>query len=459
MPETTDSRPNILYIFTDQQSATMMSCAGNPYLETPAMDSLAAEGVRFERAYCTNPVCLPSRFSMMTGRMPGVIDVRSNDHRHVDVIPDEILNSGLGWLLRNAGYDTAYGGKVHLPRMTPEDIGFDVITRDERDGLAEACASYIREDRDKPFLLVASFINPHDICYMAIRDFAEAEVQKRIVARGQVPAARLDEALQTPDGVSREMFFETLCPPLPENFEPQKDEPEAIRELQAQRPFKRSARARWSEKQWRMHRWAYCRLTERVDAQIGRVLDALRESGKAKNTVVIFTSDHGDMDGAHRMEHKTAFYEEACRIPLIVSQPGTTSAGTVDETHLVSNGLDLIPTLCDYAGIKSPAGLEPPLDLRGRSFRPLAQGLQPTEWREVLPIEGEFGRALVTDRYKYALYDRGEHREQLMDLEARPLEMRNAAHDADKQTVLDQLRAAYLRHHGPESGPVTAYSH
>jgi choline-sulfatase len=419
----------------------MMSCAGNPYLETSAMDSLAEAGVRFERAYCTNPVCLPSRFSMMTGRMPSAIGVRSNDHQHVERVPEAILRSGLGWLLRNAGYDVGYGGKVHLPRMTPEDVGFDVITADQRDGLAEACASYVREDRDRPFFLVASFINPHDICYMAIRDFAEADVQKRILARGQTELARLDEALEIPEGVSREAFFETLCPPLPENFEPQQDEPAAIRELQAQRPFKRSARAQWSEARWRMHRWAYCRLTERVDAQIGRVLDALRESGKAEDTVVIFTSDHGDMDGAHRMEHKTAFYEEACRVPLIVSKPGTTPAGRIDATHLVSNGLDLIPTLCDYAGIEAPP------ELQGMSFRPLAEGKAPDAQRDLLPIEGEFGRALVTERYKYALYDRGEHREQLLDLEERPLEMRNAAHDPDKQAVIERLREAFLRYY------------
>jgi choline-sulfatase len=445
MPDLTDTRPNIVYIFTDQQSATMMSCAGNDDLETPAMDSLAAEGVRFERAYCGNPVCLPSRFAMMTGKMPSVIDVRSNDHRHVDAVPDEIQAGGLGWLLRDAGYDVAYGGKVHLPRMTPEDIGFDVLTGNERDGLADACASYIREARDRPFLLVASFINPHDICYMAIRDFAEADIQKRILARGETELAALDEALQIPEGVSREAFFETLCPPLPDNFEPQQDEPEAIRDLQAQRPFKRSARQNWSEERWRMHRWAYCRLTERVDAQIGQVLEALRESGQAENTVVIFSSDHGDMDGAHRMEHKTAFYEEACRIPLIVSQPGTTPAGAVDDTHLVSNGLDLIPTLCDYAEI------DPPADLEGVSFRAPAEGRMPSAWREVLPIEGEFGHALVTDRYKYALYDSGEHREQLLDLEERPLEMRNAAQDADKQEVLDRLRAAYRAYFGLEA--------
>jgi len=107
-----------------------------------------------------------------------------------------------------------------------------------------------------------------------------------------------------------------------------------------------------------MHRWAYCRLTERVDALIGKVLDAIWESGIEKDTLIIFSSDHGDMDSAHRMEHKTIFYEESINTPLIVTQVGQTPAGAVDKTHLISNGLDLLPTLCAFAEIRVPAGLK-----------------------------------------------------------------------------------------------------
>ena len=467
-----DPRPNIIFIFTDQQSASMMSCAGNSYVNTPAMDSLAASGMRFERAYCTNPVCVPSRFSLMTGRMPSVIGVRSNDHGHVDAVPEHITKQGLGWLFRRAGYDVAYGGKVHLPKrnaprcrlpvaerpaMTPEDLGFDYLTRDERDKLAEVCAEYVVQDRHRPFLLVVSFINPHDICYMAIRDSAETESERRLLARGKVEIDTLDEALQLPAGASREAFFEQHCPPLPPNFEPQDDEPEAIRALLAQRPFRQKARESWTDERWRLHRWAYARLTEMVDAQIARICDAVRESGKEKDTVIIFSSDHGDMDSAHRMEHKTALYEEACRVPLIISQPGMTSppvavrlvggnaersAGAVDRTHLVSNGLDLFPTLCDYAGIVVPE------ELAGLSLRRLAEGHRPASWRDSLPVESEIGRMIVTERYKYVLYDEGEGREQLMDLWEDLGEMRNAAQDAEKAEVLRNLRRLFEKTFG-----------
>lgn len=430
---TAHKRPNILFIFTDQQNARMMSCAGNRYLHTPAMDSLTAQGVRFERAYCANPVCTPSRFSLMTGRMPSEIGLRNNDHRHIDAIPEQILGQGLGWLLRRAGYETAYGGKVHLPKMTPEDLGFDIISDDERDDLADACAQFISQKRDRPSFLVASFINPHDICYMAIRDFAETDHEQRLLQTSPAEIAALDAALQWPAGISEDTFFADHCPPLPGNFEIQIDEPEAIGRMQARSPFKRKAREQYDERRWRLHRWAYCRLTERVDAQIGRLLSALRASGQAENTMVVFTSDHGDMDAAHRMEHKTAFYEEAARVPLIIAWPGVTPAGAVDA-HLVSNGLDLLPTFCDFGGAETPK------DIAGLSLRPLAEGKFPPAWRTALPVESEMGRMIVTERYKYMLHDEGLHREQLIDLVADPGETRNAAADPEQRDRLQSLR-------------------
>ena len=431
-----DQRPNIIFICTDQQQAGMMSCAGNKYLNTPAMDSLAATGVRFEKAYCTNPVCLPSRYSLMTGRMPGELGIRDNVVNWLEAVPEEITENTPGWLLRNAGYDVGYGGKVHLPKgMHPEAMGFDKITSDERAGLSDSCIEFIRKERENPFFLVASFINPHDICYMAIRDYQNLD-RERLAA----PLNALEAALKLPEGVSRDEFFEKYCPPLPDNFEPQDQEPEAIRMIQEQRLFKKHAKDTWSEEKWRMHRWAYCRLTEMVDAQIGRVLDALRESGLEENTLIIFSSDHGDMDSAHRMEHKTTLYEEPVRIPLIVSHKGITPPGAVNDTHLISNGLDLIPTLCDYAGITPPAGLT------GLSFRPLAEGRKYQSWRDHLWIESEFGYMVHSGRYKYMLYDSGTNREQLMDLQKDPGEMKNMAMDPAYGDILSEHRQ-YFRYY------------
>ena len=420
----TDSRPNILLVITDQQSATMMSCTGNPHLRTPAMDSLAATGVRFERAYCTNPVCVPSRFSLMTGRYPTEIGMRNNISREINVMPEHILQRGMGWVLRDAGYETVYGGKVHLPKQTtPEQIGFDVISEDERDQLAEDCAAYLKQPHDKPFLLVASFINPHDICHMAIRDSQQTDHEKLLIRKCTTECATLDEALKSPEGMSEDEFYATVCPPVPPNFEVPEDEPAAIQKLWEKSPFKAKARREWPVERWRLHRWAYARLTEFVDAQIGRVLDALREAGLEKDTVVVFTSDHGDNDAARRMEHKSVLYDQAARIPLLVSQPGTTPAGLVDDTHVVSNGLDLLPTLCDYAGVA------PPDDLKGSSLRSLAEGREPEQWRSSLKIESEISFGVVTDQYKYIRHDEGANPEQLFDLARDPFEIANLVRD------------------------------
>ncbi|MCX5682425.1 MAG: sulfatase-like hydrolase/transferase, partial [Planctomycetota bacterium] len=421
------SRPNIHYLFPDQQYAEMMSCAGNPNLKTPAMDSLAATGTRFTRAYAANPVCVPARVGMMTGAMPSRIGMEQNEDmpQAKANVSEAILANSLGRVFRDAGYETAYGGKVHLP-MTLAAIGFDAIAKDERAGLADACAAFLRAKHEKPFLLVASFINPHDICYMAIRAHA----------RSLKPGEKADPNAaaggpKLPAGPAGELPPPDQCPPVPENFEVPAGEPEGVREVDP-RPFRFYVREHWTKDDWRQHRWAYCRLTEKVDGEIAVVLAALREAGLEEKTVVVFSSDHGDMDGSHRLEHKSVLYEEAERVPLIVSWRGVTRPGLVDREHLVSVGLDLIPTLCDFAGIAAPK------PLAGRSIRPLAEGRAAAAWRESLVVEGHHCRALHTARFKYTVFDLGERREMLVDLEKDPGEMKNLASDpAYRETLLD----------------------
>ncbi|MHC4557900.1 MAG: sulfatase family protein [Planctomycetota bacterium] len=428
--------PNILLIITDQQHAGMMSCAGNRWLKTPAMDALAARGVRFERAYCSNPVCVPSRFSMMTGVLPSRIGMDRNKPASFPVT-DEILQYSLGHVFLKAGYKTVYGGKVHLPGTKGKGIaayGFDTLTGDQREGLAEACAKFIKQKHRQPFLLVASFINPHDICYMAIDAFTQAKGGAPMYPNSSRERECLAEALRLPAGMSRDEFFAKLCPPLPSNFEIPKDEPPAVRDTDW-REFRQYVQKNWSRKDWQMHRWAYARLTERVDSHIGKVLDALRTNGLEDNTVVFFTSDHGDMDSAHRLEHKSMPYEEAARVPLIVSQPGVTAEGLVDRINLVSTGLDLIPTLCEFAGIQIPASLA------GHSVKPLTISANKRHrWRDNLVFENEGSRVLVSERNKYAVYNHGEPLEMLFDLESDPGEMNNLAVDHRYMNILNQHR-------------------
>ena len=429
------NRPNILFIMTDQQHAGMMSCTGNKWLKTPAMDRLAASGVRFERAFASNPVCVPSRFSLQTGLMPSAIGMGQNEDSEQAAVTETMVRQSLGWLFRDAGYETLYGGKVHLPRKMKgiENLGYRNLTSDSRQTLADACAEFLKGRHEKPFLLFASFINPHDICYMAINDFNRAQ-QKAPMGNtdSKTCEAVLDQARKAGD-ISA--FVEANCPPLPANHAVPDAEPEciALNYVDA-RPFRAHIRRNWTANQWRLHRWTYCRLTEMVDREIGTVLDALKAAGLEDNTLVVFTSDHGDMDSAHKMEHKSVLYEESVRVPFIMGYKGKVPAGIVDETHMVSNGLDLLPTLCDYADITTPEGLP------GMSLRPLAEGKDTKEWRNFVVAESQNGRMLRTARYKYCIYDSGSRRELLIDLENDPGEMKNLAEVGGYKDVLDEHR-------------------
>jgi arylsulfatase A-like enzyme len=436
------TKPNILFIMTDQQSRHMMSCTGYPYVKTPAMDSIAESGVRFERAYCTNPVCVPSRFSLVTGRMPSEIKLQANGPVGLDEIPEDIKKTGLGWKLQEAGYKAVFAGKQHFPKMNAEDLGFENLTWNERDKLAQMTSDFVAEEHDKPWCLFASFINPHDICYMAIRDHADGDLQKGIMERATDEIIELDAALAKAEEIPADEFWEKHCPPLPPNFEPQEQEPEAINQLINKRSFRINARNNWDEKRWRLHRWAYAKLTERADGQIQKLLDSLRSGPYADNTVIFFTSDHGDHNSSHKLEHKTVPYEEAAGIPMLLSDPNGVS-GQVDETNLVSNGLDVYPTICDYAGIEIPP------HIKGRSLRPLVTGKPLEPARNAVPIECEIGNVVVSKDYKYMKCFDGEHSEQLYDLVNDEFHTKNFA--SEQEAVLQEQRKEFESLHPKHS--------
>ncbi len=440
-----EQKPNIIYIYTDQQRAKMMSCAGNKWLHTPAIDYLAENGIRFTRAYATNPVCSPSRVSLITGRFPGQFnDDKGNPVKEnagsmkIPEISEEVKNTTIAAFMKKAGYNLIYGGKEHLPApLIPAKLGFKDITNDERDMLAETAANYIKSNPKEPYFMVVSLINPHDICYMAIRDFAGSEQENRILENGKVELATLDKALAMPEGVSEKDFFAEYCPPLPPNFEIQEDEPKAISWRNDQRYFQKTARKNYTEQDWRKHRWAYCRLTEIVDKQIQIVLDAVKESGQEQNTLILFSSDHGDMDSAHRLEHKSLLYEESANIPFVAMWKGHIPESKVDSVHLVSNGLDLLPTVCDYAGMEGKS------DPRGKSLRLLFEG-EKTDWRQYLGVESQVGKMVVdADGYKYIRYDVAGIEENLLDLNKDPYETKHFTNDPEYAEKLSELRSVF----------------
>jgi len=406
MPDGPTDRPNVLLVCTDQQFAGAMSCAGTDHVDTPAMDRLAARGVRFPETYCANPVCGPSRACMFSGEPTHENGVVENG----DGFDGAVRERTLGRLLSAAGYDCAYGGKWHVPEMAiPEDHGFERVCGFNDHRVPEASAEYLRRDHDDPFFLVASFDNPHNICEWS-RD--------QTLPWGSVDVPPVEE-----------------CPPLPANYSVAPYEPLSVAESRETETMYNVA----DPGDWRQYRYAYYRLIERVDDALGRILDVLDEEGLADETVVVFTSDHGDMHGAHRLQQKWVTYEESVRVPLIVAGPETADGHTDDR--LVSNGYDLVPTLCDYAGVEPPDGLP------GDSLREPARGARPDDWRDALVTESTVhldARMVRTERYKYAVYGRGKPREQLFDLETDRGEMVNLAVDAGHRDVLDRHRELLL---------------
>jgi arylsulfatase A-like enzyme len=404
--EEAKKQPNILFIITDQHHANMLSSAGNPYLKTRALDGMAKAGIRFTNAYVTNPVCVPSRISMATGMMPGRFGVFNNGMKAK--IPKTVGDNSLGKLIKSGGYDTFYGGKVHMaPVLSPLQAGYDEFCKDQRDELPEVCIEFMTRKRDKPFFAVASFINPHDIC------FAYNARQPDRKGKPLVDALYKEAQALPADKL----------PPLPKNSAIPEREPEAIEatmKVTATTPAK-LIRKDYNERDWRNYRWIYCRLTERVDAQIGRLLDALKKNGLEENTLVVFTSDHGDMDGSHRLASKNVFYENSAGVPFIMQYKGVIPPNQVDEKSLVSNGLDVLPTLCDYARVPAPEYL------LGRSLRPVAEKGKDNSRRPYVVAENNTGRMLRTARFKYCVYKEGKIRESLVDLAKDPGEMNNLA--------------------------------
>ncbi|OHB74965.1 MAG: hypothetical protein A2Z25_17860 [Planctomycetes bacterium RBG_16_55_9] len=420
-------KPNVLIIMTDQQFSDAMSCVmGTKYLHTPHIDSLAENGMRFTRAYTPNPLCMPMRTSMFTGRYPHQTGVQTNEGPKLD--PAEFLF--MGKLFKDSGYETAYFGKWHIPLDGKrKDVhGFETFVAGGAQLNPEPIAEFLKKTHDRPFLAVASFLGPHEICQWARKE--------------ELPGSPIGD----PPPLEQR-------PPLKANFEPPKNETDIMthmrKSFQAHKLFPVGD---YTEADWRRLIWGYYRLIERVDGYVGVVMAALRAAGQEENTVVVFLSDHGDCHGAHHWNQKTVFYDESARVPFIISWKGKTPKGT--SRVLLNTGIDVIPTICDFADIRVPAGLP------GQSLKATALGGTLAWKREYVVCENHMvqcvavdgkllkphGRMVRSERYKYCLYSEGWRRESLVDMEKDPGEMVNQAGHPDFKAVLEQHRA-YLKEH------------
>ena len=400
--------PNFVYIVCDQLGLDAIAAHGCPDVRTPNIDRLVRNGVSFLESHSTNPVCSPARSSLFTGRMPCETGVISNTRPIHASVPN------LGQWLSPRGYDAVYCGKWHLPGGYPAAIeGFTVLPVGGGQGdivdplVSRSCEAWLKtRTTEKPFVLVASLMQPHDICYWAIR------------GKELVP-----ETLPFPQ-------LEGKLPKLPPNHKARPKAPAALDRVRY---------ASFSDDQWRYYIYIYYRQVEMADADVGRLMQAVDDAGLADDTIFILTADHGEGRGRHSHVQKWYPYEEGVKVPLVFACPARIRKGVQDRDHLVS-GLDVMSTLCDFAGI------DPPPHSLGRSLRPLLEG-KATEWREFVvsghhldrALKAPAGYAIRTARYKFVEYT-GDPVVQLFDMQADPWEMTNLAEGGKHADEVKQHR-------------------
>jgi len=433
---------HILILVADQLAQAAMGCYGDPQQATPTLDRLAERGVRFGQAYCNYPLCGPSRPSFWTGLYPHQTGVLSNGRHWPNPEVPETVPS-LGSLFRAAGWRTVHFGKTHdygalrgfevvpvdqEPLDGPDWAPHNVDTFRDVDTTAK-CVEFLSDyPDDHRLLMVADLLNPHNICGFV---GANAGPENQL----PLPAGDL--------------------PPLPDNFEVE-DMAKRPKPVQyvccAHRRLMQAAH--WSPTQYRQYLAAYYHYTRLMDQCVGRILDALEQRGIADRTLIVFFSDHGDGMARHRMVTKhTTFYDEVTRVPWLFAGPGVTARDLArhepdadgHDQPLVSL-LDLVPTLCDVAGIDPPPGL-PGRSLAGylRGDPPPADRRHPcvvSQWHTEWGFTVEPGRMLRTQRYKYTRY-REDEGEELYDLAADPGETRTLIDDPAYADVLAEHRRRF----------------
>lgn len=394
-------KPNILLLSTDQWHPDAFGYLGCPYVETPQSDRIAAMGVDFRRSYATNPVCTPARASWLTGRM-------SSEHGAVgggSRLREDLVDFGQ-WF-GDHGYETVHIGKWHVSGRDPTS-SFQIFAGAHPAGQysdqsrAEFARAYLLDrNRNKPFLMHLAMMNPHDIC----------QVSMLPSMKGNVPWSGPEE-----------------LPDLPRNYYQRPEESTtfrtAIRESE-----RRVFHANWDDLDWRLYRWMYFRYCNMIDATLGLVLDVLEASGEAENTLLVYTSDHGEGNGHHKLATKGFLYEESARVPFTVVFPDRLPAGITDNQTLVS-GTDLMPTFCSVAGIPQPKNL-PGIDF-------LKEHRSDTPSREYVVAEAAGGGNMVrSERYKYIKYN-DDPFIQFFDLEDDPEETTNLADRPDRAGFVKQ---------------------
>jgi len=435
-------QPNVLFIAVDDWNDWVSCLSGHPDVLTPNVDRLANEGVLFSNAYCASPLCNPSRTALLTGKMPSSTGIYNNGQWWIPNVPNVVT---LPKYFKNNGYYTAGAGKIfhHTagfndpeawneyylwdknatenglaeqwqgPAATQPDkipasiitertkINFDYAPLDVPDSImpdsktSQWAATFLREKHDKPFFLAVGMFRPHIQWYVPKKYFDMYPLDKI-----HLPAYLENDLNDVPE--------------IAKKF--------ALDKGSDQEFIKKSGI-------WKELVQAYLACISFSDAQVGKVLEGLKNGPNKRNTIVVFWSDHGYHLGEKDHWHKSTLWQRASHIPLIFKVPGITSA-TKKCKHPVSL-IDLYPTLAELCNLPVPSGLD------GKSIVPLLYNPD-TTWDTPAVVEFLQGNCSVfTQKYNFIHYKNGTA--ELYDLEKDPNEWVNLAKDTAYKTIIDKL--------------------
>ncbi|MDF1842905.1 MAG: sulfatase [Rubripirellula sp.] len=440
-------KPNVLFIAADDMNCDL-AAYGDALVKTPNLDRLCKIGVRFDAAYCQQPLCGPSRASLMTGLRPDTLDMHTLKHELRQKNPNIVT---LGQMFRNHGYYAARAGKIYHygnPSMIGTDGNDDPATWDERhnpigidrsqqenitrygagrqndknlgismawwdpasrddehtDGMvASKIIELIGQKKEEPFFLAAGFFNPH--CpYVAPKKYFD------LYPIDQITMPDLAEAKRDLEDVPAMAFMRDT-----------KNWPYYFKDVTIEEA--------------RKCKQAYFATISFVDAQVGRLLDALEEHDLMDNTIIVFWSDHGYFLGEKGLWYKRKAFERSARMPLIISVPGMSQN---QHTNKPVELVDLYPTLADLCDLEAPANLE------GQSLRPLLDDPETTTWTkpavtQVWHNRKAWGYSIRTDRYRYTEWLEGRAGRELYDHAKDPDEITNLADDPQHEQTVAQL--------------------
>ena len=454
-----ETRPNLLYIHSDQHNPYVTGCYGDPLVETPHLDALVARGVVLDHTYCPSPICVPSRMSMLSGRYPHENGVWTNSHILDSGIPTFAHAMGAG------GYRPALIGRMHsvgpdqlhgyAERLVGDHGPNQPGGRSVDHGMLEGTAGPARISLELSGHGQSAYqVHDEDVTAATVHYLDRLGVQKRASQPTEPFSLSVGFMLPHQPFVARREDYERYFGkvPPPQNPEPFGDH------LHPHIKWWRSACniEEVSATEIERARAAYWALVYRMDVLIGQILNALRENDLEENTLVVYMSDHGEQVGEHGLWWKQTFYEDSAKVPAILAWPGHLPEGR--RCDKVTSSLDLNATMIEALGCPALP------HSRGRSLLPLLTDPDNTEWDNVafsefcqdaagaggpFPPEGIFQRMVRRDNFKLNYY----HGQpcQLFDLDADPRELNDLAADPAHAETVATLEAEVLAGWDPDA--------